>query len=172
MSISIKSAATDHGGVTLVTAVVRNDGETDRRVRIANELDSVVRPPTQDGVAVDGWNGDGFEGVVAGGGTLALGYACGGAPADDPCRVAWTERAEATTATAATVADALRDLDDPRPPAESGPNGTPTTEPIPPAVATWLDGVADRVGDGTASEADRRALEAVDEHLRTLAGGA
>ncbi|GGM58167.1 hypothetical protein J2752_001089 [Halarchaeum rubridurum] len=171
MSISIESTATDYGGVTLVTALVRNDDEADRRVRVTNELNGVVRPPTRDGVAVEGWDAEGFEGVVRGRGTLALGYACGGAPADDPCRVAWTERTESDRRGSATVADALRDLDDPRPPAASGPSEVPE-ESVPPAVAAWLDGVADRVSEGTASEADRRALESLDEHLRTLAGGA
>ncbi|GAD52007.1 hypotheical protein [Halarchaeum acidiphilum MH1-52-1] len=91
MSISIESAATARDGVTLVTAIVRNESDADRRVRIENELDGVVRPPRLDGVAADGWDVDGFEGVVAKRGTLALGYACGGAPSAEPCRVAWTE---------------------------------------------------------------------------------
>jgi len=171
VSIKVDSTARDHGGVTLVTAVVRNEDDVDRRVRVTNELDGVVRPPTQDGVAVEGWDADGFEGVVPGGGTRALGYACGGAPADEPCRVAWTERTGADEKGPATVADALRDLDDPRPPVESGPSKRSAADPVPPAVAVWLGDVADRVDTGTASEADRRALEAVDERLRTLAGG-
>ncbi|GGN12371.1 DUF7857 domain-containing protein [Halarchaeum nitratireducens] len=68
MSIGIDSDAREHGGVTLVTAVVRNDDDADRRVRVTNELDGVVRPPARDGVAVEGWDADGFEGVVPGGG--------------------------------------------------------------------------------------------------------
>ncbi|MBP2250263.1 hypothetical protein J2754_000560 [Halarchaeum solikamskense] len=171
MSIGIDSDAREHGGVTLVTAVVRNDDDADRRVRVTDELDGVVRSPARDGVAVEGWDADGFEGVVPGGGTLALGYACGGAPADRPCRVAWTDRAGTGGRRAATVADALRNLGDPRPSAESGPHGASEAEPVPPAVASWLGDVASRVSEGTASEADRRALEAVDDRLRSLAGG-
>lgn len=188
MTLSLDGSATERGAVTLVTAVVRNDGATDRRVRVTNALDGAVLAPRPGGVVADGWDDGGYEGVVAAGGTLALGYACRAAARAEPCRIERSERVgedEGDAARALTVADAVRELGDPRPPAAGVPEPeagrgrvqradgrADERDAVPSAVAAWLNDVATRAEDGATTRADERALAAVRERVDALAGGA
>ncbi|WP_148294557.1 hypothetical protein [Halarchaeum acidiphilum] len=73
---------------------------------------------------------------------------------------------------ASTVADAVRDLADPRPPAAGVPHEGGNAPPIPPAVTAWLDGLEGRIEAGATSEDEWRALAAVGERIGALAGRA
>ncbi|QLC33232.1 hypothetical protein EFA46_003080 [Halarchaeum sp. CBA1220] len=172
MALTLSSRATEHDGVTLVRAVLRNDGDAPRGVRVANALKAPVLAPRPGGVVADGWDDDGYEGVVDAGESRALGYACRAAPREDPCVIERDERAR-ETGRRRRVADAVRDLGDPRPPAA----GVPTAEQpntsdagaeIPRAVAAWLDGVEARTAAGTATPEDDRTLAALGARVAAL----
>lgn len=140
------------GGVTLVAARVRNDGEEARRVRMANRCDGSVWPPREHGLPATGWDDGGWEGVLEPGETQPLGYATPAAPASPPVEFAWTERAAGSEPTAA---GALADLGDPRPPRDAV---TPPESGLPDRVREWLGSVADRAESGEATEADREGV--------------
>ncbi|MFC4548682.1 MULTISPECIES: MSCRAMM family adhesin SdrC [Halorussus] len=140
-------------GVTLVELVVENDAAVARRVRIGNRLDGTVWPPRCEGVPEAGWDDGGFEGVVAPGERLAVGYASPAGPRDPPAEIVWTERAArdpdasservsaperdtdarpetgadsiSVGAVAATPESVVRSLGDPRPPADAVPLAAP-----------------------------------------------
>ncbi|UPV75903.1 hypothetical protein M0R89_07550 [Halorussus limi] len=136
-------------GIALVKLTVRNPTDAARRVRVGNRLSGPVWPPRREGVPTAGWDGGGFEGVVAARDRRALGYASPlGAPADraaesgsdravespdsaaePPAELVWSERAgESASETApdafadeATPEGVVRALGDPRPPADAIP---------------------------------------------------
>ncbi|MFB6070337.1 MAG: hypothetical protein ABEJ76_04875 [Halanaeroarchaeum sp.] len=106
-------------GISFVGALVCNRAPEPRRFRLANRLDGPAWPPRVHGIPAAGWDDDGFEGVVASGATLALGYASPAEPPDDaaPATVAWTEPAGESEAHP-TARAAVRRRGDPRPPAD------------------------------------------------------
>lgn len=112
--------ATTHeaAGVTFVSLVVRNDTPAPRRFRVATRLDGPVWPPRVHGVVAAGWDEAGYEGVLAGDATRALGYASSASPADPPVELAWEEPAGETEAEATSAAAIVRSRGDPRPPAD------------------------------------------------------
>ncbi|WP_435100665.1 hypothetical protein [Halarchaeum sp. P4] len=167
MTVDFSSGATERDGVSLVTVILRNDGETRRRVRVANALDAPVLPPRPDGIVADGWDEDGYEGAVGAGETLALGYACRAAARREPCVLA-RDDPTGEESPKRSVADAVRDLGDPRPPAAGVPLGDGAQTGIPTPVATWFDGVEARVAAGTLTAANERTLAAVRGRLHRL----
>jgi len=150
------------GGVVLVTVDLRNPSPVDRRVRVTNRLDGPVLPPKRAGVPEPGWDDDGFDGVVPADGRRSLGYACP-APAKRP-PVSVTDEGRDDGDASATAVDAIRELDDPRPPIDAIPAGrgdeadgareasaaaeTASDTTIPPAVESWLTAVEERVDRG------------------------
>ena len=167
--------------MTLVTLSVSSPEPT--HVRIANCLDGPVWPPRVQGVPADGWDEDGFSGVVDG--TLALGYACpvSGDTSDPPAEVV-DERPPTDADDTPTARSLVRDLGDASPPADAvGPStdtdrsratddwSESTPEPAddspPTAVTAWLDDVADRLAaadrlaDATTVAEAADAVEAV-----------
>ncbi|MFC6787018.1 hypothetical protein ACFQFH_14370 [Halobaculum halobium] len=154
MPVSLDSTVTTADGVALVAVRVRNSEPVARRVTVANLLSGPVLPPRRHGTPEPGWSVDGYAGVVDAHGELALGYACrvdGGAEndsdeADDETdgaahRDAHTLDTEApveladvsdpSSAQTDSLADALADLADHRPPPDAV---TPVTDlPAPPA---------------------------------------
>ena len=157
--------------MTLVTGVLRNDAETDRRVRIENVLDAPVLPPRANGVAEEGWDDAGYECHLPAGETVAFGYACRADPRAEPCRVARDDPAERESRSP-TAADAVRELGDPRPPAAGVPSGDGRGADLPTAVEAWLETLTSRFDDGTATAADHRTLAVARERLRSIEPGA
>ncbi len=106
--------ATSHGGVTLVRLLVTS--EATERVRVTNCLDGPVWPPRRQGVPEEGWDEEGFEGVVEADGRLVLGYATPAEPCEPPARLTSPsgERAGAVTAR-----EVVRTLGDPAPPRDA-----------------------------------------------------
>lgn len=104
-------------GVSLVTARLRNERATDRRVRLGNRLDGPVLPPRRNGVPEAGWDRDGVTTVVPADESVALGYACPAPASTPPVAIESVgpadDRIEGTDAVAA-----LRELGDHRPPRE------------------------------------------------------
>jgi hypothetical protein len=114
-------------GVTLVEVVLETG--TRRRVRVANACDGPVLPPREAGVPAEGWDEEGFAGVVEG--TRPLGYATPAPPADPPVRVTWGDPvAEAPSfdghpavpAMEATAAGVVRALGETGPPRDAVPD--------------------------------------------------
>lgn len=162
-------------GTTLVELLVENSANVARRVRIGNRLDGPVWPPRREGVFESGWDGGGFEGIVAAGGRLALGYASPAQTTEPPAEVVWSERAasdeggtertesdrcaterapgarsvEKFRADSATTPDGVvRVLGDGRPPADAVPVSSDhaSAEPeLPELVESWLTTVERRV---------------------------
>lgn len=153
-------------GVTLVAVRATNTADRPRRVRVANRLDGPVWPPRTGGRPAPGWDDGGYEGVFAAGETRSLGYATPATPADsdaadDPVTVAWAEDApDGPPDTPPTPGVLVSRLGDPRPPRDALPGSTGRVE-IPPPVAAWLDDVASRVEDDSATPADRETLDRV-----------
>jgi hypothetical protein len=75
------------GEVAFVSVRVENETPVARRVRLRNRLDGPVMPPRSAGVPEAGWDDAGYEGVVAPGDRLALGYACPADVAEPPVDV-------------------------------------------------------------------------------------
>jgi hypothetical protein len=121
-------------GVALVTVQLRNPTAVDRRVRVTNRLDGPLLPPRRRGVPEPGWDDEGFEGVVPAEGRRALGYACPADPTTPPIEVVDEGRDEAARS---RTERALRELGDPRPPADAVTSGTGT--PLPRSDADEAD---------------------------------
>lgn len=137
-------------GVALVSLVVESDAA--ERVRVTNRLDGPVWPPRRQGVPEEGWDEDGYEGVVGADGRLLLGYASPADPAEPPARV--TTLGPADGAGAATAREVVRTLGDPAPPRDavspadgSGPRGSDTGGT---AVQRGGEATDDTAGDGHA----------------------
>jgi hypothetical protein len=112
--------ATTHeaAGVTFVSLLVSNDSAEPRRFRVANRLDGPVWPPRVHGVVAAGWDEAGYEGVVAGGGTRALGYASSAPSVSPPAELVWQEPAGESEPEGQSAAALRRRFGDPRPPAD------------------------------------------------------
>ncbi|MFB6082255.1 MAG: hypothetical protein ABEJ67_05480 [Halanaeroarchaeum sp.] len=117
MDIDVRTDRT--GTVTLVSVVVRNPDPAPRRFRLTNHLAGPLWPPRVHGVPAAGWDDDGFEGVVRGDATQALGYASPTEPPTDepPAGIAWTEPA-GDSEVGPTAAGVVREFGDPRPPVD------------------------------------------------------
>lgn len=109
-------------GVAFVSAIVSNPTPDPRRFRLTNRLDGPVRPPRVHGVPAAGWDDDGYEGVLAGGARLPLGYAvrvegtdATDGPIGDAAEIVWTEPA-GDSEPDPTPAAVVRTAGDPRPP--------------------------------------------------------
>ncbi|WP_226011364.1 hypothetical protein [Halomicrobium salinisoli] len=128
--VSLSCSTTASDDVTLVTAVVRGEGER-RRVRLANRLDGPIWPPRCQGVPEDGWDDRGVSVVVPAAGRRAVGYASPAPPADPPLELVESVPADDATDPGGTTdaatdaldsADAVvRDLGDPSPPRDAVP---------------------------------------------------
>jgi hypothetical protein len=125
-------AWTRRDGVTFVSVRVHNDGVA-RRVCVESRLDGPVWPPRREGVPEAGWTDEGFEGVVGGGETRAMGFATPAEPADPPVTITGTERADGdcddagphhadVPAVDATAASVVRALGDPVVPRDAVPD--------------------------------------------------
>ena len=184
-------------GTALVELVVSNPASVARRVRIGNRLDGPVWPPRREGVFEAGWDAGGFEGVVAPGERLALGYASPAPPVEPPAEIVWSERAESDPAsterapgarsagdshadTATTPSGVVRALGDGRPPADvvpvalDGATGNADSDfDLPDAVESWFETVEGRVERAAAADetlrTDRETLLAVAERAERLA---
>ena len=106
---------TTREAVTLVRLLVTS--ETTERVRVTNCLDGPVWPPRREGVPAEGWDEDGFEGVVGADERLVLGYACPAPPYDPPARV--TALGAEESGTVVTAREVVRSLGDPCPPRDA-----------------------------------------------------
>ncbi|NHN46399.1 hypothetical protein G9464_02125 [Halostella sp. JP-L12] len=120
-------------GVTLVEAVVENDGGVTRRVRLESTLDGPAWPPRRRGVPVDDWNADAVARTLAPGERAGVGFASPAPPASPPVRVAESRRVEAggegdasgEGGEATDAADVVRRLGDPSPPRDAVPPSDP-----------------------------------------------
>ena len=106
---------TEQEAVTLVRLLVTS--EMTERVRVTNCLDGPVWPPRREGVPVEGWDEDGFAGVVAAGERLVLGYASPAPPCDPPARV--TSLGAEESGAAVTAREVVQSLGDPSPPRDA-----------------------------------------------------
>lgn len=148
--------------VTLVCLLVT--ATRAERVRVENCLDGPVWPPRRQGVPEEGWDENGFEGVVDAGDRLVLGYASPAVPADPPARISAAEPADEDRGSETPSArEVVRTLGDPRPPRDAVPaggrddDGPATTGDRRPAQGTpgetggrdeveaWLDRVRERL---------------------------
>ncbi|WP_248895695.1 hypothetical protein [Haloplanus halobius] len=151
-------------GVALVMVDLHNPSPVDRSVCVRNRLDGPVLPPQRGGVAEAGWDDGGFTGVVPAGERRAIGYACPAPERRPPVDVIDEGRAtgnrEGSTDRTATIA--VRELADPRPPADAVPirtsclksdterDGETTEHDVhpPESVETWLQSVERRIERG------------------------
>lgn len=104
--------------VTFVSLVVTNGTDGPRRFRVANRLDGPVWAPRVHGTVAAGWDEAGYEGVLAADASRSLGYATSASPADPPAELAWSEPAGETEPADASAESIIRDVGDPRPPAD------------------------------------------------------
>jgi hypothetical protein len=171
--------------VTLVEVLLTAESPT--RVRIENRLDGPVWPPRKQGVPAEGWDEDGFEGVVDS--RLVLGYATSAPPDGSPVELTATAPVDARTETDPTPEEVVRSLGDARPPRDALGNQTGSSdaradddsrspdEAAPPdARLNWLDAIEDRLDAAdrlAAASSVPEATAAVDavggpEDVRTL----
>ena len=134
---------TEADGVALVSLVV--ESETTEQVRVTSRLDGPVWPPRRQGVPEEGWDEDGYEGVVEADGRLLLGYASPADPAEPPARV--TTLGPGDGAGTTTAREVVRTLGDPTPPRDA----------VPPS-----DGLARGGGDATGT-AVPQGVDAADD---------
>jgi hypothetical protein len=148
--VSLTSRTRSIDAATLVEVLVTADTPT--RVRVANRLDGPVWPPRTQGVPIEGWDDDCFEGVVDG--RLVFGYATPAEPAKPPVEIVSTEPVDDRTTEEPTPATLVRSLGDGRPPRDAaGRTGDACDSPAdehstgsPPAALTdWLDAVERRL---------------------------
>jgi hypothetical protein len=170
------------GDVTLVELSLT--AQTTTRVRVTNRLDGSVWPPRTQGVPAEGWDDDGFEGVVDD--RLLLGYASPAPAKSPPVELTETTPAEGGD-TPPTPQDIVRSLGDARPPRDAvGRPAASATRPDdddqnspqspPPAVTDWLDAVetrlqaADRLAQASSVADASEAVAAVGgaEDVRSL----
>jgi hypothetical protein len=149
------------GGLTLVECIVRNDTAERRRVRVENRLDGPVRAP-EGPTTPTGWTDGTATLTLAPGEACALGYASPAPPQEPPVALedSTLERGDGAVA---GVGDAAPAVPAPRPPTDDAcddgdeggsagplrPDGAGVAPepgvPLPPAVATWLSALEDRV---------------------------
>ncbi len=128
--VSFSCSTTARDDVTLVTAVVRGEGER-RRVRLANRLDGPIWPPRRQGFPEDGWDDRGVSVVVPATGRRAVGYASPAPPADPPLELVKSVPADEGKAPDRTpdfefaaldsAGAVVRELGDPSPPRDAVP---------------------------------------------------
>lgn len=159
--------------VTLVAAVVRNETDVRRRVRLESALDGPVLPPRRRGVPAEGWDDEGVELMLAAGEREGVGFAATAPPASTPVRVVDDERVRPADESDGSVDDPaalIRRLGDPSPPRDALPPATEAGKPersdrtqsgdvagVPPPVAEWFAAVETRVATAEAC-ADATAL--------------
>jgi hypothetical protein len=115
--MELSRSTTTREGVTLVSVVVYNPHEEPVRFRLANELDGPVWPPRTDGRPEPGWDENGYEGELAPGESVSLGYATPAAAASPPAVIERVTRVPEGDGSGAPDAEtALRQFSDPRPP--------------------------------------------------------
>lgn len=115
---------TEVAEVVLVEVAVHNPTAVDRRVRVENRLEGPTLPPRSGGVPEDGWDADGYAGVVAAGDELRLGFASPAAPTEPPVAVEDEGRVgDDADAGGASPEAAVRLLGDASPPADAIPVG-------------------------------------------------
>lgn len=107
------------GGVTLVELSIRAD--RDQQVHVESNL-TPVWPPRRQGVPVQGWRGDTFEGQVDQDRPLVVGYATPAPPTEPPAEITGTGRP--TESEAVTPRTLVRTLGDARPPRDVLPEAT------------------------------------------------
>ncbi|MFB6268059.1 MAG: hypothetical protein ABEI31_10400 [Halodesulfurarchaeum sp.] len=103
------------GGITLVSATVRNPRSEPVRVRIVDRLGGPVWPPRGRGHPELGWDESGFEGRVGGADSLAIGYATPAPPSDPVAEIEELEQLGEREPSPEPEA-ILASFDDPRPP--------------------------------------------------------
>lgn len=81
-------------GVTLVSLRVGNPHDEPLRFRIENRLEGPVWPPRRGGRPDEGWDENGYEGVLGPGRGRGLGYATPGPDSNPPAVLAWVEPAD------------------------------------------------------------------------------
>jgi hypothetical protein len=141
----------DGGAATLVSLVVTS--ATTERVHVSNCLDGPVWPPRRQGVPEEGWDENGFEGVVEADGRLVLGYASPAEPREPPARITASEP-ENGDAGDTGPREVIRALGDPTPPRDAVAGGGDTAADSAPSeargeretgVEPWLDDVESRL---------------------------
>lgn len=156
--ITVECTTERAGDVTLVTAIVENDGPR-REVRLATAGE--VWPPRRRGVPESGWDDDGLAVVLDAGERRAVGYATPDRP-DDPLSVVETRRVSP---------DSGFETEMPMPAVEPTPTGVVRTlaDPAPPRAAvrigeanveTWVASVEERVAAAEALAAAETLAEA------------
>ena len=109
---------TPAGDATLVELIVTSDADT--RVEIESSLQPVW-PPRRENRPAAGWDGSGFEGTVAAGEPLVLGYASPDDPVEPPAAIVETEPVPDDSGEPPTADDLVRALGDARPPRDAVP---------------------------------------------------
>ena len=106
------------GDATLVELTVTSDA--DARVEIESSLQPVW-PPRRENRPAAGWDDSGFEGTVAAGEPLVLGYASPDDPVEPPAAIVETDPVPDDSGEAPTADDLVRALGDARPPRDAVP---------------------------------------------------
>jgi len=154
------------GEVTLVELLVTSDADT--HIEIESNL-SPVWPPRRENRPAAGWDKSGFEGTVAAGEPLVLGYASPEDPVEPPATIAETAPVPADSGEAPSPDELVRRLGDARPPRDAVPR--PDNSPPGADHATAESVPGDRPGGDTkvndATPSDRPG----GDHTSTPAGG-
>jgi len=116
------------GDASLVRCRLRNGDAVPRRVRIESRFDAPVLPPRRAGVPADGWDADGVTLRIGPEERRGFGFAVPAGPVEPPVEIAETDPVDPDEPAGgvagssddgtdgSTVAAALRDLGDYRPP--------------------------------------------------------
>ena len=91
--MELSCSTTRRQGVTLVSLVLANPHDEPARVRLESQLDGPVWPPRRNGRPEPGWDASGFEGVVAAGERVGLGYATPAEPVEPAAEIVRVEPA-------------------------------------------------------------------------------
>jgi hypothetical protein len=167
MNVDWSVESVDGIGMALVTVELHNPTPVARRVRVENRLAGEILPPRRQGVPERGWDDEGYEGVVAAGDRVALGYACA-APVERPPVDVTDEGRVEDSADEATVETAIRELGDPSPPADVVPLSTDGGDDTDEPAAVILedspgDDEADSLDDGDDGDCAMEAPESDDD---------
>jgi hypothetical protein len=91
--MELSCSTTRRQGVTLVSLVLANPHDEPAQVRLERGHDGPVWPPRRSGRPEPGWDASGFEGVVAAGERVGLGYATPAEPVDPMAEIVRVEPA-------------------------------------------------------------------------------
>lgn len=128
------------GDASLVRCRLRNGDAVPRRVRIESRFDAPVLPPRRAGVPADGWDADGVTLRIGPEERRGFGFAVPAGPVEPPVEIAETDPVDPDEPAGgvagsnddetdgSTVAAALRDLGDYRPPRAAVDGGRATGE--------------------------------------------